>query len=68
MRDFDLIVLGAGNSADVYRAADAAGLRTAVVEKGPLGGTCPNRGCIPSKLLLAHADRADAIRSSDRFH
>jgi len=68
MRDFDLIVLGAGNSADVYRAADAAGLRTAVVEKGPLGGTCPNRGCIPSKLLLAHADRAHAIRSSDRFH
>ncbi|MHC4222984.1 MAG: dihydrolipoyl dehydrogenase family protein [Planctomycetota bacterium] len=68
MRDFDLIVLGAGNSADVYRAADAAGLRTAVVEKGPLGGTCPNRGCIPSKLLLAHADRADAIRSSGRFH
>ncbi|MHC4847818.1 MAG: dihydrolipoyl dehydrogenase family protein [Planctomycetota bacterium] len=68
MRNFDLIVLGAGNSADVYRAADAAGLRTAIVEKGPLGGTCPNRGCIPSKLLLAHADVGDAIRGSGRFH
>ncbi|MHC4958198.1 MAG: dihydrolipoyl dehydrogenase family protein [Planctomycetota bacterium] len=68
MRDFDLIVLGSGNSADVHRAANAAGLRTAVVEKGPLGGTCPNRGCIPSKLLLAHADLADAIRGASRFH
>ncbi len=68
MREFDLILLGAGNSADVYRAANAAGLKTAVIEKGPLGGTCPNRGCIPSKLLLAHADRADAIRDSKRFH
>ncbi|MHC4941125.1 MAG: dihydrolipoyl dehydrogenase family protein [Planctomycetota bacterium] len=68
MHSFDVIVLGGGNSADVYRAADAAGLRTAVIEKGPLGGTCPNRGCIPSKLLLAHADRAEAVRGSDRFH
>ena len=68
MKHFDVIVLGGGNSADVYRAANAAGLKTAVVEKGPLGGTCPNRGCIPSKLLLAHADRADAIRTADRFH
>ncbi|MHC4955874.1 MAG: dihydrolipoyl dehydrogenase family protein [Planctomycetota bacterium] len=68
MRNFDVIVLGAGNSADVYRAADKAGLKTAIVEKGPLGGTCPNRGCIPSKLLLAHADVANTIRDSGRFH
>jgi len=68
MRDFDLIVIGSGNSADVHRAADRAGLSTAVIEKGPLGGTCPNRGCIPSKLLLAHADVAEAIRGSERFH
>ena len=38
MREFDIILIGAGNSADVYRAANAAGLRTAVIEKGPLGG------------------------------
>ncbi len=68
MREFDLILIGAGNSADVYRAANTAGLRTAVIEKGPLGGTCPNRGCIPSKLLLGHADVADAIRTAGRFH
>jgi len=68
MRAFDLILLGAGNSADVYRAANTAALRTAVIEKGLLGGTCPNRGCIPSKLLLGHADVADGIRAAGRFH
>ena len=55
MKNFDLIVIGAGNAFDVLRGAGAAGLNVAVVEKGPLGGTCPNRGCIPSKLVLAHA-------------
>ncbi|MEM8884559.1 MAG: dihydrolipoyl dehydrogenase [Planctomycetota bacterium] len=68
MEHFDLIVLGAGNAMDVLRAAGRAGLRTAVIEKGPLGGTCPNRGCIPSKLLLAHADVAESVRGSERFH
>ncbi len=68
MKTFDVIVLGAGNSFDVIRDAGAAGLQVAVVEKGPLGGTCPNRGCIPSKLVLAHADVADAIRGAGRFH
>ncbi|MDH3592662.1 MAG: dihydrolipoyl dehydrogenase [Planctomycetota bacterium] len=67
-REFDIIVLGAGNSADVPRIAAAAGMRVALVEKGPLGGTCPNRGCIPSKLLLAHAEAANAVRNAHRFH
>lgn len=68
MREFDLIVIGAGNAMDVLREAGAAGLRVAVIEKGPLGGTCPNRGCIPSKLVLAHADVAHAVRTASRFH
>ena len=53
MNDYQLIVIGAGPGG--YEAALAAarlGLRTAVIEKGELGGTCLNRGCIPTKALL----------------
>ena len=53
MFDFDLIVIGAGPGG--YEAALHAaklGLKTAVVEKRDVGGTCLNRGCIPTKALL----------------
>ena len=55
--DFDLIVIGAGPGG--YVAAEhaaALGLKTAVIEKSHLGGTCLNRGCIPTKTLLHSAD------------
>lgn len=50
---FDVIVIGSGPAG--YVAAircGQLGLKTACVEKGPLGGTCLNIGCIPSKALL----------------
>ena len=53
MFDFDLIVVGAGPGG--YEAALHAaklGLKTAVVEQREVGGTCLNRGCIPTKALL----------------
>ncbi len=53
MFDFDLIVIGAGPGG--YEAALHAarlGLKTAVVERREVGGTCLNRGCIPTKALL----------------
>lgn len=53
MNDYQLIVIGAGPGG--YMAALRAaryGLRTAVVEKTETGGTCLNRGCIPTKTLL----------------
>jgi dihydrolipoamide dehydrogenase len=65
---FDLVVLGAGNAIPVAMGAGRAGLRTALVEQGPLGGTCPNEGCIPSKLLLGYAASADGVRGAGRFH
>ena len=54
---FDLVVVGAGPGG--YRAAVRAaelGLRVACVDKGPLGGTCLNVGCIPSKALLESSE------------
>lgn len=53
MNDYQLIVIGAGPGG--YTAALRAaklGMRTAVVEKREAGGTCLNRGCIPTKTLL----------------
>ena len=53
MKQYDLIIIGAGPGG--YPGALAAasyGLKTAVVEERELGGTCLNRGCIPTKTLL----------------
>jgi dihydrolipoamide dehydrogenase len=53
---FDLLILGGGMSyVGAIRAAQL-GLKVAVVERDRLGGTCLNRGCIPSKALLETAD------------
>lgn len=53
---FDLVILGGGMSyVGAIRAAQL-GLNVAVIERDALGGTCLNRGCIPSKALLETAD------------
>lgn len=55
---FDLIVLGGGSAG--YAAARTAaeqGASVAVAEQGPLGGLCILRGCMPSKAVLASANR-----------
>lgn len=53
MNEFDLVVIGSGPGGYVaaIRAAQY-GLKTAVVERRDVGGTCLNRGCIPTKALL----------------
>ncbi len=56
MQHFDIAVLGAGSGLMISEAALAHGLSCAVVEKGAWGGTCLNRGCIPSKMLVYPAD------------
>jgi dihydrolipoamide dehydrogenase len=55
-QQFDLVVIGGGPGgygAALY--ATSAGLNVALVEKGALGGTCLNRGCIPAKAFLESA-------------
>jgi mycothione reductase len=67
LQKFDLIVIGSGSGLDVANAAYQHGLRVAVIEKGKMGGTCLNRGCIPSKLLIHSADVAETIKSAHVF-
>jgi len=50
---YDVVVIGSGPGGYVAAIRCAQlGLKTACIEKGPLGGTCLNVGCIPSKALL----------------
>ena len=65
---YDLVVVGAGTGG--YSAAFRAGqlgLRVALVDKDPIGGTCLHRGCIPTKAMLESADLLDKIRKADQY-
>ncbi|HIK45603.1 MAG TPA: dihydrolipoyl dehydrogenase [Leptolyngbyaceae cyanobacterium M65_K2018_010] len=62
--DYDLLIIGAGvggHGAALHGVK--AGLKTAIVEADVMGGTCVNRGCIPSKALLAAAGRVRELRN-----
>lgn len=65
--EYDLVILGGGTGGYVAAIrASQLGLKTAIVEKGKLGGTCLHKGCIPSKALLRSAEvYATAKRSED---
>ena len=67
MQSFDLIVIGAGSGLNVSSATAEKGMKVAVVEKGPMGGTCLNRGCIPSKIIIHSANVAEEIKKSKLF-
>ncbi len=66
--DFDVIVIGAG-----YGGFDAAkhgaehGLKVAIVESRDMGGTCVNRGCVPSKALLAASGRVRELADAEHL-
>lgn len=59
---YDLCIIGAGPGG--YRAAEYAaqqGLQVVIIEKGEVGGTCLNRGCIPTKTYVHSATFAEAL-------
>jgi len=59
----DAIVIGAGQAAPALCARlDKEGLKTALIERKLLGGTCVNNGCIPTKTLIASARAAHVAR------
>src|SRR3989338_1631772 len=67
MKSFDLIVIGSGSGLDVAVGAAERGLKNAIIEQGPLGGTCLNRGCIPSKMIIHSAEVMQTINQSSQF-
>jgi len=68
MEHFDVIVIGAGSGLNISSVtSNNLGLKTAIVEKGPMGGTCLNRGCIPSKMVIHAADVAETIDKAKIF-
>ncbi len=67
MKEYDIIVIGSGCGMNIVNEALAHGLNTALVDKGPLGGTCPNLGCIPSKMLIFPADRVAEIQEAQKL-
>jgi mycothione reductase len=63
---YDLIVVGGGRASNLALAAANSGLKTALIERDKLGGACPNRGCVPSKLLIGFAEAANHVREANR--
>ncbi len=65
---FDLVVIGAGPGGYVGAIrASQLGMRTAIVERDKLGGTCLHYGCIPTKALLHVAEVAELVRAGARL-
>ncbi|MGE5894976.1 MAG: dihydrolipoyl dehydrogenase family protein [bacterium] len=65
MKRYDVVVVGAGDvGLGIAFQAASEGLRTALIDKGSVGGTCVNYGCVPSKTLIHTADRIMEFREA----
>ncbi len=68
IEQFDVIVIGAGQAGPALAArCGRQGLKTALIERGQMGGTCVNNGCIPTKSLIASARVAALARRAADF-
>ena len=63
---YDLIIVGSGSGNSII-GPEMDGWRIAMVERGVFGGTCLNRGCIPTKMLVYPADLAEQARHGERL-
>jgi len=67
VKEYDVIIIGGGGGAKLRPVSDL-GKKVAVIERDALGGTCLNRGCIPSKMLIHSADVAEEIKSAEKYN
>ena len=68
MKTFDAIIIGAGQSGmPLARQISKKGLKVALIEEGPIGGTCINDGCSPTKTMVASAKVAHTVRRASDF-
>ena len=63
---FDVIVIGTGSGNSIL-TSEYDSLRVAIVERDVFGGTCLNRGCIPTKMFVYAADVAEQIRHASTY-
>lgn len=66
-RHYDAIVIGSGGGLKIALPAAEQGYRVALIEPDAFGGTCLNRGCIPSKMLIYPTEFADRIRAAGKL-
>ena len=65
---FDLVIIGGGSAGfAAARTASDLGANVAIVDKGPLGGLCILRGCMPSKTLLRSSDIMALMKRASEF-
>ena len=67
MKKYDILVIGHGSGGSIVEQALMHEMKTALVNAGPLGGTCLNVGCIPSKMILYPADRIMEIKEAKKL-
>ena len=68
MRDYDFVAIGGGNAGLTAVARIAgAGHRTALIDRGPIGGLCSLNGCNPKKVLVRSTELLDEIRHAAKF-
>ncbi|TGK41009.1 FAD-dependent oxidoreductase, partial [Leptospira gomenensis] len=67
MKHYDIIVIGTGGGTKLVTPPSKLGYKVAAIEKESLGGTCLNRGCIPSKMLLYPAEIMTLAARSEKF-
>ncbi|WP_208590018.1 dihydrolipoyl dehydrogenase [Gracilibacillus suaedae] len=68
MDHFDVAIIGSGPGGYIAAIrATKAGKKVAIIEAGEMGGTCLNRGCIPSKTLLRHAEVIENIHAAKEW-
>lgn len=63
---FDVVIIGTGSGNSIL-TPDFDGLRVAIVEKDIFGGTCVNRGCIPTKMFVYAADIASYVTHASTY-
>ncbi|HPG29621.1 MAG TPA: dihydrolipoyl dehydrogenase [bacterium] len=67
IKNYDYVIIGAGSANEFAFEAANKGYKTALIERGFAGGTCLNRGCIPTKVMLQSADIAHYVEESSEF-
>lgn len=65
--EFDCLIIGGGQGASLATQLARGGLKTVVIERADFGGTCVNRGCTPTKTLIASARVANYARTAHKW-